>query len=240
MNDTPIGAADLARRLLRGVDKAALATLMADGGAPYCSLVQVATADDGSPLLLLSDLAVHPANLKADPRVSLLFDGTAVHGATLEGPRLSLLGTIVVSDNPAHRTRYLARHPEAGLFADFTDFAIYAVTVTAAHLVAGFGRIDWIDPRQIVRPAPPALAAAEAGILAHMNEDHADAILLYAEVLAEAPVGPWRMTGIDTDGIDLRAGGRVARVAFDAPVTDPVGARHGLIALVARARGEKG
>lgn len=241
MTDPPLQAAALARRLLRGIDKAALATLMPEGGAPYCSLVQVATAADGAPLLLLSDLAVHTANLKADPRVCLLFDGTAVAGATLEGPRLSVTGAVGVSDNPAHRARYLARHPEANLFAGFADFAVYQVAVTAAHLVAGFGRIDWLEPHEIVRPAPPALADAETGIVAHMNDDHADAIQLYAEVLAGEPEGAcWRMTGIDTEGIDLRAGGRVARLAFDAPVADPAGARQALIALVQRARAEKG
>ncbi|MCB9957392.1 MAG: HugZ family protein [Rhodospirillaceae bacterium] len=240
MTNPPLPAATLARRLLRGIDKAALATLMPVGGAPYCSLVQVATAADGVPLLLLSDLAVHTANLKADPRLCLLFDGTEVAGPTLEGPRLSVAGSVVVSDNPAHRARYLARHPGAALFAGFADFAVYRMAVTAAHLVAGFGRIDWLEADEIVRPAPPALAIAEAGIVAHMNEDHADAIQLYAEVLAGQPAGAWRMTGLDTDGIDLRAGGRVARLAFDAPVADPAGARQALIALVQRARAEKG
>jgi len=63
------------RRLARSVDRAALATTLADG-RPYASLVLLAWDFDGAPLLLLSDLAEHSRNLARDPRQALLIDGT--------------------------------------------------------------------------------------------------------------------------------------------------------------------
>jgi hypothetical protein len=69
-----------------------------------------------------------------------------------------------------------------------------------------------------------------------MNADHADAIQLYAGRLLGLPAGEWRMTGIDAEGLDLRHAGRVARLAFDAPIGDAAEARKVLIALVTKAR----
>ena len=74
------------RSLMRRLDRATLSTGMAgDSGWPYGSLVMAATDQDGSPLMLLSDLAEHTTNLKADPRVCLLFDGTAGLAEPLTG-----------------------------------------------------------------------------------------------------------------------------------------------------------
>ena len=60
MQPTPdFDAARLARSLLRRSRQGALATLMAGSGDPYCSLVNVASHADGSPILLISRLALH-------------------------------------------------------------------------------------------------------------------------------------------------------------------------------------
>ncbi len=136
--------ARLARRLLRAAESASLATIERDAGGPYASLVLVAADQDGSPILLLSDLAEHSRNLAADDRASLLFDGTAGLEDRLTGPRLTVLGRAIASDAPSHRARFLARHPGAAQYADFGDFRFYRVAVERAHLVAGFGRIHAI------------------------------------------------------------------------------------------------
>lgn len=227
------------RNLLRGLDHAALATaLPAEGGAwPYASLVIVAVDHDLSPILLLSDLAEHTKALKADARVSLLFDGTAGLAQPLTGPRVSLLGRAAVTEDERLKRRFLAHHPDAAIYAGFKDFHFYRVTVERAHLVGGFGKIRWLTIAELLPEPPlPALAAAEAGIVAHMNEDHADAVGLYAAKLLGRPETGWRMTGIDRDGIDLRAGGEIARLALPYAISGPDEARKALIALVAKAR----
>jgi putative heme iron utilization protein len=228
----------LARALIRSADRAVLATRLGAEGWPYASLVLLATDHDLTPLLLLSDLAEHTKALSSDPRLSLLIDGTAGHEDPLTGPRLTLLGHAAPEASHAQKQRYIARHPSAELYAGFADFRFYRVVVERAHLVAGFGRIHWLEAASVTYDAAQAAALAdhEPEIVAHMNEDHAEALDLMAGQLAGAPGEGWRMTGIDPEGIDLRLGGRVARVAFETPIADAGQARAALIRLVTRAR----
>jgi len=225
------------RALMRRLDRATLSTAMAgESGWPYGSLVMAATDQDGSPLLLLSDLAEHTANLKADPRVSLLFDGTGGYDEPLTGPRATVLGRVEKTGDARLAERYLRRHPSARMFAGFKDFSFYRVTVERAHIVAGFGRIHWVDAADILAPRAPELEQAEAGIVEHMNQDHGDANQLYASVLLGLSGEGWEMTGCDTEGCDLRRGGTVARLDYDAPVRDAEETRAALVRLVKRAR----
>ena len=172
--------------------------MMPGSGDPYCSLVNVATAADGAPLLLISRLAVHTKNILADPRVSLMIDERKA-GDPLQGARVMLMGTAAATEDPQARRRYLDRQPEAEMFAGFADFAFYRVTLKAAHLVAGFGRIVDLKPQDVLTETGDAaeLLAAEPEILAHMNGDHADALRLYATKLLGAPDGEWRCVGCD-------------------------------------------
>jgi putative heme iron utilization protein len=140
MTDTP---AATARALLRELGAAALGTLI--DGRPYVSLALTAPDADGAPLLLLSDLAQHTRNLAADTDVSMLFDGTRGSADPLDGARLTLLGTIRRHDDGAARALYVARHPSAARYESFSDFHLYRVEPARAQLVAGFGRIDWIE-----------------------------------------------------------------------------------------------
>ncbi|MCC7275407.1 MAG: DUF2470 domain-containing protein [Alphaproteobacteria bacterium] len=237
MSEQASAVAAQARHLMRGLDRATLATVQRDaGGWPYASLAMVAHDGRGRPLLLLSALAEHTRNIAADGRVSLLFDGTAGLATPLTGARLSVLGRAAAVDDDAARARYLARHPDAALYAGFADFRLYRVEVERSHLVAGFGRIHWVEGAALVLPREaPALADAEAGIVAHMNDDHPDAIQLCARMLGSAALG-WRMTGVDPEGADLRLGGAVLRLAFATPVADAKGARVELVRLVGEAR----
>jgi heme iron utilization protein len=228
-----------ARRLMRGCDHAALATSFA--GRPYVSLVASACHIDASPLLLLSDLAQHTRNILADPRVSLLFEDTSEYPDPLAGPRLTLLGRAERCDDPRCAARFAARHPGSAAYAGFADFHLYRVVVERGHLVAGFGRIAWIEAADLRFSADASgLAAAEAEIVAHMNADHADAVALYAENLLGRTGGGWRMTGIDPEGIDLRQEEATARLDFAGnlhrPVLTPAAARSALVALAQEAR----
>src|SRR5690242_13784871 len=234
----------LVRDLVRGRDRAALATALpgpaGEAGWPYASLVLVAVDHDLAPILLLSDLADHSKAMAADDRVSLLFDGTAGLDQPLTGPRVSLLGRARRTDDAGLKRRFLARHPDADLYAGFADFKFYRISVERAHLVGGFGKIRWLHETELMpasaKSSPAAFAAAEDEIVGHMNADHADAVQLYATRLLGQPAGDWKMTGIDTEGLDLRCGGAVARLAFEPALAAPGDARAALIALVTKAR----
>ena len=153
----------------------------------------------------------------------------------------TLLGRAELLDTPRVAARFAARHPASAQYAGFADFHLYRVTIERGHLVAGFGRIAWVEAAELRLTADAgALVAAEAEIVAHMNRDHADAVELYAQRLLRRTGTGWRMTGIDPEGIDLRrpieAGGEPARLNFAAPVLTPAMARHVLVELARTAR----
>lgn len=231
-----------ARHLLRTAFQAALGTLDPDSGAPHVSLVTVATLPDGAPVLLLSDLAVHTRNLKADPRVSLMVSEPVRPGDPLALARVTVAGTIARTEEPAALRRFLARHPDTGGYAAFKDFSVYRIAPEQAHLVAGFGRIVTLPAADLMTDVAgcDALLASEEGAIAHMNQDHADALSLYATRLAGAPDGDWRATGLDPEGIDLVAGTLAARVTFPEPVGAGGSLRAVLVDLARRARGASG
>lgn len=225
------------RRLMRRCRRVGLGTL-GESGEPYVSLAMIALDQDGTPILHLSDLADHTRNLKRDDRVSLLFDGTLQAAVPLAGERATVQGRISRTDERRMLARYVASHPDAASYAGFRDFHLYRVSVERAHLVAGFGRIHWVEGASVTldRAALGSLPEAEQGIIEHMNADHADAVRLYANRLLERAGDGWRMIGIDPDGCDLRQDAEVARLTFDTLVRDAPSARAELVAMARRAR----
>jgi putative heme iron utilization protein len=239
-SDAAFDAKRAAKTLLREARSGALATLMPGTGDPYCSLVNVATAADGAPLMLLSQLAIHTKNLLADGRVSLMLDERK-EGDPLQGARVMLLGSCSKSADPSAPGAYLRRHPEAEQFAGFGDFAFYRVDIRRAHLVAGFGRIVDLEPRDILTGLSDAqaLVEAQADAIAHMNADHAEACRLYATGLLGADEGDWRCVGIDPEGIELQQGRDALRLFFPQRVTAPGSLRAMLKQLADEARARR-
>jgi putative heme iron utilization protein len=227
------------RSLLRRSRQGALATLMTGSGDPYCSLVNVASDSDGSPILLISRLALHTKNLLADARVSLMLD-ERVEGDPLEGSRIMLSGQAeeVASDRAIVRQRYLNAHPSSEAFVDFKDFSFFRIRLSGTHLVAGFGRIVDLKPAQFLTEISDAraLLEAEQGAVEHMNADHREALGLYATHLLGAAAAEWRCSGLDPDGIDLQAGNKTLRLDFPERVTGPGDLRKMLVRLAEQAR----
>jgi putative heme iron utilization protein len=213
---------------------------MAGSGDPYCSLVNVASHPDGSPILLISRLALHTQNILRDARVSLMLDERA-EGDPLEGSRIMLAGRAEEAnarDLEILRRRYLSAHPSAETFVDFKDFSFFRIRPVGAHLVAGFGRIVDLKPERLLTDISDAAALLEAeqGAIDHMNTDHREATNLYATRLLGAEAADWRCTGCDPDGIDLQAGAKTLRLDFPARVTGPGELRKMLVKLADEAR----
>lgn len=227
-----------ARTLVRAALTATLATIDRDDATPYASLVAVATLADSRPLLLISKLALHTRNAAADPRASLLIDRRGEVADPLACPRVTLLGRLMPCADPSARSRYLARHRGAEAYAGFADFGFYELEVSRAHFVGGFGRITPLQAAEILEPAAttPEVTAIEDSVIAHMNEDHADAVELIAVRLGGMGAGPWRLTGVDSLGFDLVCESRSLRLAFPQPVATGEEVRRAFVALVAEAR----
>jgi len=236
----------VAKRLLRATPFGALATLREGSTNPFCSLVNIGTLPDGSPILLISRLAVHTRNIAADKRVSLLL---AEHGVAdpLAAARISITGTAEpLTDSAAAtaRSRYLAAHPSAELFVDFADFSFFRVAIESVHLVGGFGRIFDLRGADVLTNISDAgtLLAAEEGAVAHMNDDHRETMMLYASALCgAAAAADWRCSGLDPEGMDMRSeDGRALRVDFPQRVVTPDALRRSLKELADHARSQSG
>jgi hypothetical protein len=241
--EAPFDAVGLSRMLLRSIRSGALATLDPEG-IPFASLVTIATDTDGTPLMLLSRLSAHTRNLLADSRCSLLFSQGG-KGDPLAHPRLTVVGRAVPSAEPRIRERFLARHPKAKLYADFPDFAFFALAPEAGHLNGGFAKAATLTRGDLLLDltGKEAIVAGEAGAVAHMNADHGDALALYAAGAGETGASSgtssgasWRLTGLDPEGLDLLAGDRTARVLYPEPVADMGALRRNLVIMAAKAR----
>lgn len=235
----PIG---VAKTLLRATRAGSLATIDRNTGHPFASLANVATDVDGAPLILVSRLSTHTANLEKDARASMLLASTG-KGDPLAHPRLTVLGTFVQvergsADEPRVRRRFLARHPKSELYVGFADFSFWRLNTVSAHLNGGFARAADLKAAEVLTDLAGAagLIEAEDGAIAHMNDDHADAVRLYATRLLKGEDGTWRLTGLDPDGLDLALGDATLRLPFPARVVDAQSLRKTVVDLAAKAR----
>ena len=239
-----------ASAIMRASMTASLATIDAESGDPYASFITVACSADGSPIFLISDLARHTQNIGKNPRSSLLFvespnplgsidtDGSTADPLTLG--RVSVFGETAAIDDASAARRFLARHPGAEGYVAFTDFSFFRMRIDGAHFVGGFGNIHDLGICDLVIEIGDAqpLLEAEDEIVAHMNQDHSNALELYATRLLGGPPGRWRMSACDPSGCDLVLGQNALRLAFPERVTTPSEICRILLTLVEQARAE--
>jgi hypothetical protein len=196
----------------------------------------------GCPLFLISAMAMHTQNLQGDGRASLLVMQEAA-GDPLAAGRVTLMGAAVVvpdAEVAAARAAYLARHARAAYWVDFEDFGFWRLGVTDVYFVGGFAAMDWIAAAAYANAPVDPLADAAAGILEHMNRDHADALVTYARAYAGAEADEATMVAVDRLGfrLRLRSGDRLhaVRIAFPREITTPAETRAVMIEMLQRAR----
>lgn len=238
--------AERARTLVAQMSTGTLCTLAIEPeGYPYGSFVTVAL-DDGNPVFLISALAEHTRNLERDPRASLL---VAEGGSTdpLANGRVTMLGPCSRSgaDESSARAAFFAAHPNSQYYADFRDFSFWKLQVGWVRYIGGYGRMSWISKAEWQAAEPDPIGASAAGIIAHMNADHADAMMLYCKAFSKAnELTSASMTGIDRYGFEMSAqtseGPRPVRLAFPKPVSTPEEVRAALISMVKDAKSKLG
>ena len=148
LTEAPDPLVGAVRALIQSARKGVLASLLPPEGAPYASLVNVAS-DGDEPIFLLSRLAWHTQNILADNRASLLISEEAEGKDPLEGPRVSLIGRMSSIERKHAEARYFTIHPKARSYARFADFDFYKLNVEKAHYVAGFGQIVTMERSQL-------------------------------------------------------------------------------------------
>ncbi|HEY8355195.1 MAG TPA: DUF2470 domain-containing protein [Methylophilaceae bacterium] len=220
-----------ARQFLRSTQSGLLCThSVSHAGYPYGSVAPFVPDHDGQPILLISTLAEHTKNIMHDCRVSLLvFAGAADLQANARLTLLAEAEPVAKQDGPL-RDRYLRYMPQARQYFEMHDFRFYRLQVRAARYIAGFGRIGWVDGTEFRSP-PTRLAEQEAAIIEHMNRDHRSSMQHLCRHFHGVTPQQVEMIGIDGDGFDLHADGRILRFGFERHVTDADSARTALIEM---------
>lgn len=212
-------------------------------GHPFGSVVGHVDDGVGRPIFCLSALAEHSRNLAADPRASLLVAASDDDSDRLAQPRLTLVGSVSMLsglDRDTAHDRYRGRHPATYYVGH--DFSMFRMEVARVRYVGGFAHMSWVPEPEYAAAEPDPLIASAPGIIGHMNDDHADALVAYCQAFGEvADVASATMVGVDRYGMDMTAihadGHREAvRVAFPAPVTGAGEVRAATIDLLRVAR----
>ena len=212
-------------------------------GWPFGSVMPYALAADGAPLFLISGMAIHTQNVLADPRASLLVMQSGGDADPLGLARATLLGTVTrIDDVPAElRQAYLDRHPNARHWIDYSDFGFFRLDVTQIYFVGGFGVMGWVPADDYAVAEADPLADASAGIIEHMNRDHAAALREITRHFGNLDAEEARMVACDRLGFVVRArtaeGMKGLRIAFTEEVRSSEDARRVLVGMVRTARG---
>jgi len=212
-------------------------------GFPFGSLMPYALDVTGRPIFLISNMAMHTQNLKADPRASLFVSQPSADGDPLGAARATLIGNIAQipdEDKPAVRDLYLARHENSRYWVDFADFSFFRMDILDVYYVGGFGVMGWVTASDYAQAPPDPLCASAPGILSHMNADHTDAMILLARTHAQLEATEATMTSVDRLGFHLRLktveGMKGTRINFPREVTTPTETRAALVDMVKQAR----
>lgn len=226
---------DEARRFARGQQSGVLSTLsLRLEGYPFGSVSPFILDHAGRPVILISDIAEHTKNIVADARVSLIVQPYSADMQTTG--RVTVIGRAErLAEKDALGPRYLRYFPQAADYFSMHDFNFYRIEPVRIRYIGGFGRIHWIEPVGYLSSID-GLAANEAAIVEHMNQDHADTMRLYCRQVHGLEVGQAEMIGIDPDGFDLRSDDRIVRFEFATPVADAGAARAALVALAQQCR----
>ena len=235
--------AERCRTLVASASRGALSTIAADpAGYPYGSVATYGLDDRGNPLFFVSLMAEHTQNAMRDPRASLLVTEPVPDGADpLASGRVTLLGLLSRVDRDVAQEPYLAANPTAAYYIEFGDFVFYRLAVESIRYVGGYGRMSWVDARAYAEAEPDPLAPAAAGIIGHMNADHAEAQVLFCRHLAGRPdTTAATMSAVDRYGFEMVAEGPAGRAAvrlgFPRPCSTGDEVRRAMVAMVGEAR----
>jgi hypothetical protein len=212
-------------------------------GFPFGSLMPFALDPGGRPLFLISNMAMHTQNLKADPRCSLFVAQASTDGDPLGSARATLIGPaeqVEAYDLVSVRETYLARHENSRYWVDFPDFSFFRLEPVDVYYVGGFGVMGWVEAGAYESAAADPLAESAPGILAHMNADHVDSMIQLARAHAQVDASEATMTAIDRLGFHLRLktieGMKGVRINFPGEVSTLKETRAMLVAMVQKAR----
>lgn len=202
-------------------------------GFPFGSAVPYCLDEAGWPLLLISRIAQHTRNLKADLRCSLLVGERGAEDVQAAG-RLTVLAEArqleSASAIEAAAVRYYRYFPESRDYHRAHDFDFWCLQPVRWRFIGGFGAIHWLDQVALANPFAGE-SDLERGMIEHMNADHAAAIAHYVRQAGLPTSEPAQLVGIDSEGFHLRIGQAIHWLAFPEPCSDPGVVRQALVSM---------
>jgi heme iron utilization protein len=233
-----------ARTLMASARSGSLATLSQDG-TPWASIVTFGATAAGEPVLVVSTMAEHGRNLAREPRCSVATAEPVPEGEDpLDRARITLAGRVIVPEGEeadAALEAHARHYPFARDYAAYADFTTYVLRVERVRWVGGFARMSTVEAGEYAAADVDPTAGAAASARRHLNEDHADSVLLWARTLGGyADAFEATCEAIDRYGVDLRVqtprGQAPVRVGFAEPAQSPADLRGATVALARSAR----
>ena len=199
-------------------------------GHPFGSITPYLVDHDGSLLILISTLAEHTKNIQNDSRVSLITHDRDDSHIQSQG-RVTVLGTAQkIAEKDQAGTRYLRQFPDAENYFAMHDFSFYRILPMSLRYIGGFGKIHWLAADSYLL-SPYPLIEQENDVIAHMNADHSETMRRYCQHFHKIEALNVAMTGIDSDGFDVRADEQFLRFNFKEAVLDAQQARQALVEM---------
>ncbi|HEX2283651.1 MAG TPA: DUF2470 domain-containing protein, partial [Mycobacterium sp.] len=198
----------------------------------------------GAPVLCVSNLAEHGRNLARDPRASLAIVAPSSDPDPLASGRVTLAGVVerpVGDELAAAREAHLSAVAAAKYYIDYSDFTLWVLRVHRVRWVGGYGRMDSATGEAYAAAEPDPVQPRAAGAIAHLNDDHAEALIAMAKALGGYPdTTSATCTGADRYGLDLRVvterGVAYTRVGYAAPIDSIDELRSATVQLARLAR----
>jgi len=237
--------AERVRTLVYRANMGTLSTLSAKHPDwPFGSLMPYGLDEKGHPTFLISTMAMHTHNLIRDPRASLFVSQTDSGGDPLDASRITLMGEAAkVPEDQLHEVRdfYLSRYKNASYWVDFDDFSFYRMDIKDIYFVGGFGAMGWVTVSDYHEAKVDPLADSAAGIIQHMNQDHADSLVLLAKHYTKVEAEEASMTSVDRLGMQVRIKSNnefySRRIGFIREAKNTEECRKVIVEMVAQARG---
>ena len=198
----------------------------------------------GAPVLCVSNLAEHGRNLAGDPRASIAILAPTTEADPLANARITLAGYVEQpqgGERAAAREAHLSAVAAARYYIDYTDFSLWVLRVQRVRWVGGYGRMDSTTGTAYSEADADPVTPRSAGAVAHLNDDHGDALVAMARTLGGYPdTTAATCTGVDRYGLDLRLsterGLAYTRIGYATPIDSIDELRSAAVELTRRAR----
>lgn len=224
-----------AKRLVRQQHSGVLSThSVAEAGYPFGSIVPYFMTSQGNLIIYISAIAQHTRNIKSNVKVSMtIFD--ALEDDSQAAGRVTVLGDAYPVTDDTLMAQYLALFPQATGYQQTHDFQLYEISTHRVRFIGGFGQIYWLN-KEDWQCDGVGFQQTSLGIIAHMNEDHQEAMAVILEHRFAVKADSVQMISSFPEGAHFRANEQTYYLAYSSACLTSQQVREQLVAATHAAR----